>query len=140
MSEGTVNDGVRLTEAADRLSDVLSAETALLEAFDLRGAGALLPQKREAMAALQGAAPKEGGLTLEGEDLDQLRASLHRLCTLAEGNRVAIERGLATQLQVIQAIARAVPKARAGEAPIYQPNGSKAPPRPPEAYAFLSRM
>ena len=40
----------------------------------------------------------------------------------------------------IQAIAAAVPRARAVEAPVYQPDGSKTPPRPPEAYAFLSRM
>ena len=60
--------------------------------------------------------------------------------TLAEMNRTAIERGVALQMRVIQAIATAVPRARAAEAPVYQPDGSKAPPRPPEAYAFLSRM
>lgn len=140
MSETKAN-GASLAELADQLSDVLAAETALLESLDLREAGGLLGKKREATASLHGAMPKEGGLPpLEGQELDDLRASLHRLCTLTEANRVAIERGLATQLQVIQAIARAVPKARASEAPIYQPDGSKAPPRPPEAYAFLSRM
>lgn len=62
------------------------------------------------------------------------------MAAAAEATRVAIESGLALQMRVIQAIATAVSRARAVEAPLYQPEGTKVPARPPEAYAFLSRM
>jgi hypothetical protein len=71
---------------------------------------------------------------------EKLQDSMRRLAALSHENRVAIERGLALQTRLIQTIARAVPRARAQEAPVYQPNGTQLPPRPPEAYAFRSRM
>jgi hypothetical protein len=150
----------RLTDLADRLGQVLAEETALLNALDLAAAGGLLARKRDAVAALQAALAGDGGaaaLEAQGNGIredgtqgngiagdaartDTLRRSVQRVAALAEANRSAIERGLALQMRLIEAIARAVPRARATEAPIYQPNGSQSPPRPPEAYAFLSRM
>jgi hypothetical protein len=130
-----------LAELADRLSQVLEEETGLLDALDLPAAGSLLSRKRDAVAALQGAmssghtAPK-----LDGEQADALRCSVMRMAQLADANRAAIERGLALQMRLMHAIAQAVPRARATEAPIYQPDGRQAAPRPPEPYAYLSEM
>ena len=76
----------------------------------------------------------------DGTGIDELRESVRRMAAAAEANRAAIERGLALQMRLIQAIAQAVPRARAEEAPVYQPDGSQVPARPPEAYAFLSQM
>ena len=125
----------------ERLSDVMEEENMLLEGLDLAGAAGLLARKRDAVAALQGAvAAIDRAAGLSEEQAAVLRGSVERMQTLAEANRAAIERGVALQMRVVQAIATAVPRARAAEAPVYQPDGSKAPPRPPEAYAFLSRM
>ena len=125
----------------ERLSEVMEEENMLLDDLDLAGAAGLLARKRDAVAALQGAvAAFDRTAGLPEEQATALRHSVERMQTLAEMNRTAIERGVALQMRVIQAIATAVPRARAAEAPVYQPDGSKAPPRPPEAYAFLSRM
>jgi hypothetical protein len=130
-----------LAELTDRLTEVLAEETALLDALDLGGAGALLPRKRDAVAALQGAvAGGKAMAELAAGQAEMLRDSVQRMSEVAEANRAAIERGLALQMRLIEAIAQAVPRARATEAPVYQPDGSQLPPRPPEAYAFLSRM
>jgi hypothetical protein len=130
-----------LAELTDRLSAVLAEETGLLDALDLAGAGGLLARKRDAFAALQGAlSGSEAKLPLDAGQTEALRESVQRMAVLATANRAAIERGLALQMRLIEAIAQAVPRARATEAPVYQPDGSQAPARPPEAFAFLSRM
>ena len=131
-----------LVDLTERMNQVLAEENALLDALDLPGAAALLTRKREAVGALQ-AALASGRASTSAElsaEADRLRASLQRLAILGEANRTAVERGLALQMRLIQTIAQAVPRARALEAPIYQPDGSQVPGRPPEAYAFLSRM
>lgn len=133
--------GENLAAIADRLSDILLQETILLDALDLPEAGALLERKRKALASLQFELDhSDASSWLERQELAELRGSLSRLQDRAEANRAALERGLGVQLQLIDAIARAVPQARANQAPIYQPNGSKIPQRPPDAYAFLSQM
>jgi phage FluMu protein gp41 len=129
-----------LIEITDRLNQVLAEENALLDALDLPAATGLLLRKRDAVAALQGSLATAAAADLSPEDAERLRDSMQRLTELGEANRTAIERGLALQMRLIQTIAQAVPRARAQEAPVYQPNGSQLPPRPPEAYAFLSRM
>jgi hypothetical protein len=134
-----IDNLVALTE---RLNQVLAEENALLDALDLPGATALLTRKREAVAALQAAIASIGNTTSSeiSDEAEKLRVSLQRLASLGEANRTAIERSLTLQMRLIQIIAQAVPRARAQEAPVYQPNGSQLPARPPEAYAFLSRM
>jgi hypothetical protein len=130
-----------LIELTDRLSDVLTEENALLDALDLRGAVGLLGRKRDAVAALQETVSSDIAATeFNPDESERLRESMHRLLELGQANRAALERGLALQIRLIQTIAQAVPRARALDAPVYQPNGSQLPPRPPEAYAFLSRM
>jgi hypothetical protein len=130
-----------LIELTERLNRVLAEENALLDALDLPGATALLDRKRNAVAALQGAISNGNTTSAElSAEADKLRESLQRLASLGAANRTAIERGLALQMRLIQTIAQAVPRARALEAPVYQPNGSQVSARPPEAYAFLSQM
>ena len=130
-----------LNELTDRLNAVLAEETELLNALDLTAATNLLSRKQDAVAALQGAiiaGVKTGDM---GEDQTAaLRERAQLLAELGEANRQAIERGLALQTQLIKTIAQAVPKARAAEAPNYQPDGSKVPARPPEFYAFRRQM
>ncbi|MDR3535126.1 MAG: hypothetical protein P4L71_01375 [Acetobacteraceae bacterium] len=130
-----------LIALTDKLNEVLAEENALLDALDLPAAVRLLPRKRDAVAALQGALA--GGIdatALSVVDSETLRDSVQRLIELGDANRTAIERGLALQMQLIQTIAQAVPRGRALEAPNYQPDGSQVPARPADAYAFLSRM
>jgi hypothetical protein len=135
------NDLIELTELTDTLNQVLAEENALLDALDLRAAVGLLDRKRNAVAALQGALSSEKAATeFSPMDSEKLRESMQRLTELGQANRTALERGLTLQGRLIQTIAQAVPRARALEAPVYQPNGSQLPPRPPEAYAFQSRM
>lgn len=130
-----------LIELTERLGDVLTEENALLDALDLTAAVALLDRKREAVAALQEVASGDKvAAEFSTDDTERLRESMHRLLELGQANRAALERGLALQIRLIQTIAQAVPRARALNAPVYQPNGSQLPPRPPDAYAFMSRM
>jgi hypothetical protein len=135
-----------LINATEALNGVLAEETALLNALDLPAAVALLDRKRDAVAALANtlagwkAAAQASAPELSADDAENLQASMQRLADLSGENRTAIERGLSLQTRLIQTIAQTVPRARAQEAPIYQPNGTQLPPRPPEAYAFRSRM
>ena len=129
-----------LAGLVDQVTAVLQEETALLDALNLPAATGLLSRKRDAVAALQGALSAGDAAGLGGEGSDKLRDSAQRMADAASANQAAIERGLALQMQLIQVIAQAVPRARAVEAPVYQPDGSQVPPRPPDAYAFLSRM
>ena len=132
-----------LIETAGRLCDVLAAENAALEALDLPAAGALAGDKGKATAALQATflAVAQAGLKTGGDAEDAaLRAAAERLDQLTKANTVLIERGLELQMRLMRTIARAVPLARAADAPVYQANGSQLPPRPPQAYAFESKM
>lgn len=130
-----------LSELTERLNRVLAEETGLLDALDLAAATNLLPRKQDAVAALQSAIiAGVHTADLDERQMDALRGRAQRLTELGEANRQAIERGLALQTQLIQTIAQAVPKARAGEAPVYQADGTKIPPRPPESYAFQRQM
>jgi hypothetical protein len=132
-----------------RLNDIIARETVLLEALDLRQAAALVGDKLAALQALQAAckaarneSPADAGDdgVRRSADDDALRRSVALLEQLSETNRAAIERGLALQMRLIETIATAVPRARAAQAPTYRYNGSQMPPRPPEAFAFVSRM
>ena len=130
-----------LSQLAKTLNAVLAEETDFLDALDHAGAVELLPRKQDAVAALQGAIA--AGVDTAGMDedtLDALKWQAEVLGDLAEANRLAIERAIILQTEVIQTIANAVPKGRATEAPSYQPDGSKVPSRPFEPYAFNGQM
>ena len=132
-----------LTDLIERLADVMARETLLLEALELPKAGLLVGEKLLALRALQtafvAAAPSREKARPVGGD-DGLRNAVALLERLSDANRTAIERSLALQMRLIQTIVQAVPRARAAHAPVYQQDGSQLPPRPPEAFAFLSQM
>ena len=130
-----------LHQLARTLSAVLAEETGFLEGLDHASAVALLPRKQEAVAALEAAIAS--GVDTAGMDEDTLEAfkwEAEMLGGLAEANRLAVERAMVLQTEVIQTIASAVPRARSTEAPAYQHDGTKAPARPFEPYAFAGQM
>jgi hypothetical protein len=132
-----------LIETTERLCDVLMAENEALAALDLAAAGALAAEKGKVATALQATclAVSGVGARAEGdEEATALRAAIDRLAQLTYDNTGLVEQGLALQMKLMRTIARAVPRARAADAPFYQANGSQLPPRPPEAYAFESSM
>ena len=135
-----IDDLIRLIT---RLSGIITQETALLDALDLQRAGTLAADKLAALKALQGAyltAEANSSKPATDEESEALQTAIESLQQASEMNRIAIEHGLALQMRLIQTIAHAVPRALAELAPIYQQDGSQAPPRPPEAFAFLSQM
>jgi hypothetical protein len=132
-----------LIETTERLCGVLEAENAALEALDLPAAGALAGEKGQVTKALQATflAVHGAGLKADGEAQEAaLRATIDRLGRLTQANATLIEQGLALQMKLMRTIARAIPRARAAEAPVYQADGSQSPPRPPSAFAFASSM
>jgi hypothetical protein len=139
-----VSDTLHIPDLIGRigeLSSVLEEETALLDALDLTGATLLLLRKEEAVASLQTAAEQLGdGEELTEEDTALVEESKAALQAQAEANQAALLRSLDLQNRLMQTIAKAIPAGRAEEAPAYQLDGKKMPARPPEAYAFQSRM
>ena len=95
-----------LIAAGSGLADLLVAENAALAAMDLAGAVALLPAKREAFAAITGAAAPQ---------MPVLRPHVialgDRLRELVEENQRLLERAMRVQREVLGIIARAVPTA-----------------------------
>ena len=132
-----------LIETTERLCDVLAAENTALEALDLPTAGAMASEKGRVTKALQATflAVSQAALKADGEVQEAaLRAAIDRLGQLTHANTDLVEQGLALQMKLMRTIARAIPRARAAEAPIYQADGSQLPPRPPTAFAFASSM
>jgi hypothetical protein len=132
-----------LIDLIARLSDIIARETLLLDALELPKAGALVGEKLSALKALQAAYMELEQSADKPDDAEReaaLGSAIQLLERLGEANRAAIERGLALQMRLIQTIVQAVPRARAAQAPVYQHDGRQLPPRPPEAFAFLSRM
>lgn len=130
-----------LNQLTKTLSAVLAEETNFLDALDYAAAVDLLPRKQDAVAALQGAIVAGIDTTDMDEDmLETFKWQAKMLGDLAEANGRAIERAMTLQTEVIQTIANAVPTGRATEAPAYRPDGTKAPPRPFEPYAFNGQM
>ncbi len=129
-----------LNQLTQTLNAVLAEETERLDALDHAAAIDLLPRKRDAVAALQGAV--SAGVDTEDMDEEQLaalREDAQVLAQLVEENRHAIERALALQTELIQVIAQAVPKA-VEPAPAYQPDGAKPREWTPKPCAFQSEM
>jgi len=86
-----------LIAAATHLADTLAEENAALAALDLPRAAAMLPRKQQAVAAFT-TALAWGGAT---EPVAQ------RLRSLADENKVLLERAIAAQGRVIAVFARA---------------------------------
>ena len=121
-----------MLQAASALAELLCEENAALDRLDFSGAAAVLPRKLRAVQALAAPPPVSEGESISRE----LRT---RLTTLAGENRRLLERAILVQGRVIGCIARAVPRAMAGNARAYGRDGGLAQPRRPEAVALSAR-
>lgn len=122
-----------LIEAAVRLADVLARENAALAALDLSRAAAMLAEKQDAAAVFALAWERTRATCAGGADLLSLA---RRLDTAVAENRRLLERGIAVQGRVLAAVASAVPRALAAQAPRYCAGG--APPASSSAPLALS--
>lgn len=87
-----------LITAAEHLAKTLEAENAALAALDLPRAAAMLEQKRQALASFTGAL---GTPVAGAEPIGE------RLRSLAQDNKVLLERAIAAQGRIIALIAHA---------------------------------
>jgi hypothetical protein len=101
-------------DAALRLADVLDRENAALAALDLSRAASMLAEKQEAATTFT-LACQQGGLP--GANAPELARLARRLDEAASRNRQLLERGIVVQGRVLAAVARAIPRALAAQAP-----------------------
>jgi hypothetical protein len=104
-----------LRVAMAELERLLDAETTAIAAGDLRGAAALSGPKAAAIDTLLAAAKRQGKMPSE------LAAPVDGLRHAVAANAVALERALALQGRVIEAVARAASRAEAAARPCYSP-------------------
>lgn len=113
-----------LTDAAEALAAVLTAENTALAALDLPRAASLVPAKRAATDSFLAA---QARLAAAGRRDNAPHAALGalapRLRDLAAENRHLLDRAMATQRRVLDIIAQAVPRASA-QAPRYGASGA----------------
>jgi hypothetical protein len=95
----------RLAAAAARLADVLARENVALAALDLRRAGALLQEKRDAAQAFADA--QTAVVLVTAAQRGRLVGPADRLRTLASENSRLLEHALVVQTRVIGIVARA---------------------------------
>ncbi len=102
--------------AAQRLAEALKAENEALARLDLGAAGELGEAKRQAADAFAAAfaAAQRGGGRAEGEAREHAEALAGRIRDLTTENRRLLERAIALQSRVIEAIAGAARPAGPG--------------------------
>ncbi|HEY1935280.1 MAG TPA: hypothetical protein VGG99_25015 [Acetobacteraceae bacterium] len=93
----------RLAAALARLADVLARENAALAALNLRRAGALLQEKRDAAQALADAQAEP----VTPAQRTRLAGPADRLRALASENRRLLEHAITVQTRVLGIVARA---------------------------------
>ena len=108
--------------AISRLSEVLRAENAALNAIDIPVANRILADKTAAADALAAAIRAKPKLP------ESARDAVSQLIALSAENKALLERAMAAQKRVIAVIARAVPRAL-GDAHPYNAAGRTRPPR-----------
>jgi len=122
-----------LIASASLLADTLADENAALRALDLPRAAAMLADKQRAAAGFMAAQSDP----IEAAQTDVAKQLALRLQTLAQDNRILLERAIAVQGRVIGVIARAA-------APTVAPSGYGAQGKPcqavrPTAFALSAR-
>lgn len=122
-----------LIAATTRLADTLSRENTALDALDVAGAAALLPEKLRALAVLT----EVHKAALMPEQRPAMEAAVRRLQGLAAENRLLLQRALAVQSRVIEVIARALPRDEPGGR--YAVPGARAPALRPAAWSLVAR-
>lgn len=122
-----------LIEAANHLIETLTRENAALAALDLPRAASMLADKQRAMSAFTAAQ----AATLSAPSRAAIEPLANRLRTLAEQNRLLLERSITVQGRVIGIIARAASHAVA--TPRYGAHGGIACAGRPAAFALSAR-
>ena len=123
-----------LVEAVSGLADTLARENAALDALDLSGAVAVLPDKRRALAMLTDA--DTGGLA--AEQRPAMETALRRLRELAGENRRLLQHALTVQSRVIEIVASALPRAEPGGR--YVAPGARVPAVRAMAWSMSTRV
>lgn len=123
-----------LIDTVTALADTLAQENAALEALDLSGAVALLPEKRRALSVLSEAR----AIVLRPDLRPAMEVGLRRLRALAEENRRLLQQALTVQSRVIEIVAGALP--RAGHGGRYTAPGSRAPAGRAAAWSLVARV
>jgi hypothetical protein len=122
-----------LIDAATTLADTLARENAALDALDLSGAVALLPEKRRALDTLAGT----DGIALRPDLRWEMETVLRRLRDLAGENRRLLRHALTVQSRVIEIVAGALPRTE-GAGRYGAPAGRAAASRP-TAWSLVAR-
>jgi hypothetical protein len=122
-----------LTDAATRLADTLARENTALDALDLSGAIALLPEKRRALAALTDAQ----AIGPMPDQRPAMETAVRRLQDMAAENRRLLRRALTVQNRVIDVIAGTLP--RDEPAGRYAAPGARARSARPAAWSLVAR-
>jgi flagellar biosynthesis/type III secretory pathway chaperone len=122
-----------LIASASLLADTLAEENAALRALDLPRAAAMLPDKQRAAAGFMAAQAE----TIEAAQTEAAKSLVLRLQSLAQDNRLLLERAIAVQGRVIEVAARAaIPSvAPAG----YSAHGKPCQAHRPTAFALSAR-
>ena len=123
-----------LIEAVSGLADTLARENAALDALDLSGAVAVLPDKRRALAVLTEA----DNVALTAEQRPAMEVALRRLRELAGENRLLLQRALTVQSRVIEIVAGALPRSEPGGR--YAAPGARVPAVRAMAWSMSTRV
>jgi hypothetical protein len=123
----------KLIDTVTDLADTLARENAALDALDLSGAVALLPQKRHALTVLAEAK----SIVLRPDLRPAMEVALRRLRELATENRRLLQHALTVQSRVIEIVAGALP--RPETAGRYAAPGARMPAPRPAAWSLIAR-
>lgn len=124
----------KLIDTVTGLADTLARENAALDALDLSGAVALLPEKRRALTMLTEAK----GIVLRPDLRPAMELALQRLRGLASENRRLLQHALTVQSRVIEIVASALPRTEA--AGRYAAPGARIPAARPPAWSLAARV
>jgi len=123
-----------LIETVSGLADTLARENAALDALDLSGAIAVLPDKRRALAVLSDAET----VALPAEQRPAMEVALRRLRALAGENRRLLQHALTVQSRVIEIVAGALPHPEPGGR--YVAPGARVPAVRAMAWSMSTRV
>ena len=124
----------KLIDTVTGLADALARENTALDALDLSGAVAMLPEKRRALALLTDAK----GIVLRPELRPAMELALQRLRGLASENRRLLQHALTVQSRVIEIVASALPRPEA--AGRYAASGARVSAARPAAWSLVTRV
>ncbi|MEI7711338.1 MAG: hypothetical protein WCI94_07890 [Rhodospirillales bacterium] len=123
----------RLIDTVTDLANTLARENAALDALDLSGAIALLPEKRRALTVLT----ETEAIVLRPDLRPAMEVALRRLRDLSAENRRLLKHALTVQSRVTEIVASALPRTEA--AGRYAAPGARIPAARPAAWSLIAR-